>query len=270
MKYLLAAIDIDGTLSNSNKELSGYTVSTIIKAQKRGLKIVIASGRPTHGLAYYADLLQIYDYGGYIMAYNGGQITDFSTGKCIYNQPLSADAIKAAISLARDNKVTIIAYSETEILTESPDDAYIPKLSRNNRMPIKGVDDFLKVALEMNPAPVKLLLSCPPERIEEVVKVFKDGLKGIIDVFRSADTFVELVPKGIDKGSSLSILGSHLNIHPDQMIAFGDESNDISMLKYVGMGVAVVNATEPAKAAADLITMSNNEDGVAHVIDMML
>ena len=94
MKYLLAAIDIDGTLSNSNKELSGYTVSTIIKAQKRGLKIVIASGRPTRGLAYYADLLQIYDYGGYIMAYNGGQITDFSTGKCIYNQALTADAIK--------------------------------------------------------------------------------------------------------------------------------------------------------------------------------
>lgn len=270
MKYLLAAIDIDGTLSNSNKELSGYTVSTIIKAQKRGLKIVIASGRPTHGLAYYADLLQIYDYGGYIMAYNGGQITDFSTGKCIYNQALSAEAIKAAISLAREHQVTIIAYSETEILTESPDDAYIPKLSRNNRMPIKGVDDFLQVALEMNPAPVKLLLSCPPERIEDVVKVFKDGLKNIIDVFRSADTFVELVPQGIDKGSSLSILGNHLNIHPDQMIAFGDESNDISMLKYVGMGVAVVNATEPAKAAADLITMSNNEDGVAHVIDMML
>ena len=101
-------------------------------------------------------------------------------------------------------------------------------------------------------------------------KAILENLKGVIDVFRSADTFVELVPKGIDKGASLSILGSHLNIHPDQMIAFGDESNDISMLKYVGMGVAVVNATEPAKAAADLITMSNNEDGVAHVIDMML
>jgi len=114
------------------------------------------------------------------------------------------------------------------------------------------------------------------KRIDEIYtwepnrKVFKDNLKDVIDVFKSADTFVELVPKGIDKGSSLSILGSLLNIHPDQMIAFGDESNDISMLKYVGMGVAVVNATEPAKAAADLITMSNNEDGVAHVIDMML
>lgn len=83
MKYLLAAIDIDGTLSNSNKELSGYTVSTIIKAQKRGMRIVIASGRPTRGLAYYADLLQIYDYGGFVMAYNGGQITDWSTNKCI-------------------------------------------------------------------------------------------------------------------------------------------------------------------------------------------
>lgn len=270
MKYLLAAIDIDGTLSHSNKELSGYTVSTIIKAQKRGLRIVIASGRPTHGLSYYADLLHIYDYGGYVMAYNGGQITDYSTGKCIYTQALSPDAISAAIKLARECKVTIIAYSETEILTESPEDEFIPKLSRNNRMPIKGVDDFLKVALEMNPAPVKLLLSCAPDRIDEVIKVFKDNLKDVIDVFKSADTFVELVPKGIDKGSSLSILGGHLNIHPDQMIAFGDESNDISMLKYVGMGVAVVNATEPAKAAADLITMSNNEDGVAHVIDMML
>lgn len=91
-----------------------------------------------------------------------------------------------------------------------------------------------------------------------------------MDVFRSADTFIELVPKGIDKGSSLAYLSSHLNIHPDQIIAFGDESNDISMLRFVGMGVAVVNATEPAKAAADLITKSNNEDGVAHVLDLML
>ncbi len=71
-----------------------------------------------------------------------------------------------------------------------------------------------------------------------------------MDVFRSADTFIELVPKGIDKGSSLSILGSHLNIHPDQMIAFGDESNDISMLKYVGMGVAVVKFYRTSKGCS--------------------
>lgn len=98
MKYLLAAIDIDGTLSNSNKELSGYTVSTIIKAQKRGMRIVIASGRPTRGLAYYADLLQIYDYGGFVMAYNGGQITDWSTNKCIFNNALSQESINKAIN----------------------------------------------------------------------------------------------------------------------------------------------------------------------------
>lgn len=74
----------------------------------------------------------------------------------------------------------------------------------------------------------------------------------------------------IDKGASLSWLAEKLNIHSDQIIAFGDESNDISMLRFVGMGVAVVNATQPAKAATDLITQSNNEDGVAHVLDMML
>ena len=111
MKYLLAAIDIDGTLSNSNKELSGYTVSTIIKAQKRGMRIVIASGRPTKGLAYYADLLHIYDYGGYVMAYNGGQITEWATGRCIFNKALNNDSIKLAIKLARETKTTIIAYS---------------------------------------------------------------------------------------------------------------------------------------------------------------
>ena len=119
MKYLLAAIDIDGTLSNSNKELSGYTVSTIIKAQKRGMRIVIASGRPTRGLAYYADLLQIYDYGGFVMAYNGGQITDWSTNKCIFNNALSQESINKAIQLARNTNTTIIAYSDTEILTET-------------------------------------------------------------------------------------------------------------------------------------------------------
>lgn len=270
MKYLLAAIDIDGTLSNSNKELSGYTVSTIIKAQKRGMRIVIASGRPTRGLAYYADLLQIYDYGGFVMAYNGGQITDWSTNKCIFNNALSKESINKATQLARNTNTTIIAYSDSEILTETPADEYISRLSRNNRMPICGVDDFLETALNMNPAPVKLLLSCSPNEIESKVLHFKKELAGFMDVFRSADTFIELVPKGIDKGSSLAYLSSHLNIHPDQIIAFGDESNDISMLRFVGMGVAVVNATEPAKAAADLITKSNNEDGVAHVLDLML
>lgn len=270
MKYLLAAIDIDGTLSHSNKELSGFTVSTIIKAQKMGLRIVIASGRPTHGLAYYADLLHIYDYGGYVMAYNGGQITEWQTGKCIFNVALSEDAISDAVTLARATNTTIIAYSESEILTETPNDEYIPKLSRNNRMPIRGVEDFLQVALTMNPAPVKLLLSCSPDVIDDRVKIFRKELRESMDVFRSADTFIELVPKGIDKGTSLSFLAGKLNIHPDQIIAFGDESNDISMLKFVGMGVAVVNATQPAKAAADLITKSNNEDGVAHVLEMML
>lgn len=270
MKYHLAAIDIDGTLSNSNKELSGYTVSTIIKAQKRGMRVVIASGRPTHGLAYYADLLQIYDYGGFVMAYNGGQITNWSTGKIIYNNALTKESITLAVNLARKTNTTIVAYSETELLTETPDDVFIPRLSRNNRMPIMSVPDFLETALAMDPAPVKLLLSCSPDEIDNKVKIFKTELKDYMDVFRSANTFVELVPKGIDKGASLSLLAEKLNIHPDQIIAFGDESNDISMLKFVGMGVAVVNATEPAKAAADLITKSNNEDGVAHVLDMML
>lgn len=270
MKYMLAAIDIDGTLSNSNKELSGYTVSTIIKAQKRGMKIVIASGRPTHGLAYYADLLQIYDYGGYVMAYNGGQITNWATGKVIYTTALDKEAMKDAIALARETKTTIIAYSDNEILTETPEDIFIPRLSRNNRMPIHAVEDFLEIASAMNPAPVKLLLSCSPDEINDRVNLFKEKLAGKIDVFRSADTFIELVPKGIDKGASLSWLAEKLNIHSDQIIAFGDESNDISMLRFVGMGVAVVNATQPAKAAADLITKSNNEDGVAHVLDMML
>lgn len=270
MKFLLAAIDIDGTLSHTNKELSGYTVSTIIKAQKRGLKIVLASGRPTKGLAYYADLLQIYDYGGYVMAYNGGQITEWATGKCIFNKALSEDMIKESIDLARQNEVTIIAYSSAELLTETPDDEFLPILSRNNRVPIVGVKDFMQTALSMDPAPVKLLLSCHPNRIDSIIKIFSEKLGDKMNVFKSAGTFVELVPKGIDKGASLSFLASHLNVHADQIIAFGDESNDISMLRFVGMGVAVVNATEPAKAAADLITKSNNEDGVAHVLDMML
>jgi len=270
MKYLLAAIDIDGTLSNSNKELSGYTVSTIIKAQKLGMRVVIASGRPTRGLAYYADLLQIYDYGGYVMAYNGGQITEWATGNVLFTQSVTIDGIKKAVELARQTKTTIIAYSDKEILTETPGDEFIPRLSRNNRMSIVGVDDFLQTALALAPSPVKLLLSCPPDTIDDIVTLFREELKEQMDVFRSADTFVELVPKGIDKGYALEVLAKHLNIHPDQIIAFGDESNDISMLNFVGLGVAVVNATEPAKAAADLIAKSNNEDGVAHVLDTMI
>ena len=120
MKYKLLVLDLDGTLTNSKKEITAHTRNTLIEAQKRGLKIVLASGRPTYGVAPLANALELDRNEGYILSYNGGEIIDWKTGELMYKKWLDNDVLPYLYKCAKANNFAIVTYDHEFVLTESP------------------------------------------------------------------------------------------------------------------------------------------------------
>lgn len=267
MKYKLLVLDLDGTLTNTRKEVTEHTRTTLIKAQEQGLKIVLASGRPTYGIAPLANLLQLDKYEGYVLSYNGGEIIDWKTGELLYKNLLDPEVLPYLYQCANDNHFAIVTYDGEYVLTEYPDDEYVLKEALLNVMRIKKVDNFLKAV--QHPI-AKCLIVGEPTRLAVLEKEMYNHLHDRMGVFRSEPYFLELVPKGIDKAQSLAVLLKEIGMTKDEMIAVGDGFNDLSMIKYAGLGVAMSNAQEVVKENADFITLSNEEDGVAHVVEKFI
>ena len=264
MKYKLIVLDLDGTLTNNKKEITPHTLETLIKAQEKGLKIVLASGRPTYGIVPLAKKLKLDEYEGYILSYNGGEIIDWKTGELMYKNLLDHDVLPYLYKCAKDNDFAIVTYDGENVLTESPDDEYVLKEARLNVMNIKKVDNFLEAITH----PIaKCLIVGDATRLAVLEKEMHEELKDRMGVFRSEPYFLELVPKGIDKARSLAVLLEELNMTKDEMIAIGDGFNDLSMIQFAGLGVAMANAQQIVRESADYITLSNEEDGVAHVVE---
>lgn len=265
--YKLLVLDLDGTLTDSKKKITARTRDTLIKAQKQGIRIVLASGRPTYGVAPIADALELDRYEGYILSYNGGEIIDWKTKELMYKKWLDNDVLPYLYQCAKDNNFAIVTYDHEYVLTELPDDEYVLKEALLNVMKIKKVDNFLAAI----PRPItKCLIVGEPIRLAELEKKMYEQLKDKMGVFRSEPYFLELVPKGIDKAQSLSVLLKEIGLVKEEMIAMGDGFNDLSMIQYAGLGIAMANAQQVVRDNADFITLSNDEDGVAYAVEKFI
>jgi len=267
MNYKLLVLDLDGTLTNNKKEITEHTLRTLIAAQEKGVKIVLASGRPTYGIAPIAEKLQMKKYGGYILSYNGGEIIDWQTGEMMYENVLEDEVLPYLYQCAKDNGFAIVTYKDKYVLTEHPHDEYVQKEAILNVMEAKKVDHFLE-AIDF-PVP-KCLIVGEATRLAELEKEMYNELKDRMGVYRSEPYFLELVPKDIDKAQSLAVLLSKIGATREEMIAVGDGFNDRSMIEFAGLGVAMANAQDVVKQSADYITLSNEEDGVAAVVEKFM
>lgn len=262
--YKILVLDIDGTLTKNDKTISQRTLDTLIRAQEAGLKLVLASGRPTYGIVPLADQLQMDKHGGFILSYNGGEIRNWETKELLYENVLPDDVKPYLYQCAKDNGFVILSYCNEDIVTEDPDDKYVAYEAFLNKMPCRKVPNFLDEVTYKLP---KCLIVGDPEPLHELELKMAEHLKGKMNVFRSEAFFMELVPNGIDKAKCLAVLLNKIGLKREEMIACGDGFNDQSMIEYAGLGVAMANAKDPVKEAADYITLSNEEDGVAAVVD---
>ncbi len=264
LPYRVIALDLDGTLTNNEKEITPRTLKALFKAQEEGATIVIASGRPSFGIKSVSDSLEMSTRGGYILSYNGGKIIDTTTHQSVFKRKLPEDVIPTVYHYAKEKGYALLGYKDGKIITETPDDEYVWEERRTNKMEIDGVDNLLE-ALVANPC--KLLMTGHEEDMAKAESDLKEMLGSKMDIFRSAPFDLELVPKGIDKAETLKLLLEMLHLTPADLIAFGDGYNDLSMVKLAGMGVAMANAVPELKEVADYITLSNEEDGVAAALE---
>ena len=267
--YDAIVIDVDGTLLDSDKQISEKTVETIVDAQKRGKKIAIASGRSIAGIRKNASKIQLEKFGGFVIAYNGTTVVNCKTGECIYNQMVPGEILEPVYKEAVKAEVSIAVYNdaEKELIAANGVTRYIDADARACDVAVRETDDFVKV---VNFGFNKIMLSGEPDSMKNIEKHMREMFGDKVNVFRSDPHFVELLPKYVDKGVAVEKLMRYLDINREKVICVGDSINDMPMLRYAGMGVAMGNAQDKVKQAADYVTLSHNEDGVANVINKFM
>lgn len=265
MEYKAIALDLDGTLTNKEKKVSQENKDAVSKAIDKGVKVILASGRPLFGVMPVARELELHRKGGYVLAFNGGSIVDCMTGKLMYASMMPQDCVSDICSLARENGVYALTYSKNDtIVAESDTDQYVIKEAVCNSTAISKVDNLQEY---VNYPVAKFLVVGPHERLLPVQEALLKKYGEKINAFFSEDYFLEVVPADVAKDAALKKLLSQLDITSQQLIACGDGMNDIPMLKFAGLAAVMDNGYEEVKAYADYIAPSNDEHGVAAVIE---
>lgn len=270
LPYSIIALDLDGTLTNSEKNITPRTFDALMKAQLEGVRLVLASGRPTFGIAALANQLQLADYGGYVLSYNGGRIIDWCEKTVIFSQVVDQKLVPILYDFAEKAQLPIVTYLPEAILASKNEGEYLAEEARINGMPIVVAQNFVEEAMQIAGGSTKFLIPGEPELLIQLESEMKAALSEQMEVFRSAPFFLELPPKGIDKAQSLQRLLTHLGLERESLMAFGDGFNDLSMIQFAGQGVAMANAVEEVKSIADFVTTSNEEDGIAHALEQLL
>ena len=140
MKYKLIVLDLDGTLTNSKKEISSRNRETLIRIQEQGIRLVLASGRPTYGIVPLANELRMNEFGGFILSYNGGEIINWETKEMMYENVLPNEVVPVLYECARTNHLSILTYDGAEIVTENSQDPYVQKEAFLNKMGCRQAD----------------------------------------------------------------------------------------------------------------------------------
>lgn len=266
MKYKLIALDLDGTLKNSQNNISQKTKEALMKCQELGIKIVLASGRPTPGLRHESNELQLKENDGYILSFNGAKVHSEKTGEVIYEKVLSVSQAQEVINRAKQFNLAPMTYLNNDLVSDECDNHYVIGEAKLNDMPIKNVDNLCEfVDFSVN----KVLLAADPDYVANVLEDYKSVFNDL-SIYRSAAYYIEIMAQNIDKAASLDCLVNHLGISKEEVIAFGDGYNDLSMIEYAGCGVAMGNAVDDVKAKANYITLSNDEDGIAYMLSQLI
>ena len=150
MKYKLLVLDVDGTLLNNEKEISKRTLSTLLKAQHTGIRIVLASGRPTSGLLPLAKALEMGNFGGYIVSYNGAQIINAENGEVMFDKRINPELIPYLEKKARKNNFSIFTYHDEYLLTDNADNVHIRREAWLNNLRIMEEEEF-SIAIDFAP-----------------------------------------------------------------------------------------------------------------------
>ena len=268
MSYELIGLDLDGTLTNSRKIIPENTRRALIQLMEEGKKVVLVSGRSTDGVYFLAEDLKMDRYDGYIIGFNGGRLMSCKTREIIEDHVLPEGVAEPIYDISlKYPGVCLITYADGKIIAGMEPNKYVEYESFGSKMQVTVSDHFLADA----DRPLNKLVVCGEGSVvSEILAGLEDRFGDTLNMFTSDPYYGEIMPKGIDKGRTLKKLVNHLGLTRENVICCGDSGNDIPMIRYAGLGVAMENALPEVKDAADYITLSNDEEGILHVVNRFM
>ncbi|MFX3625040.1 MAG: Cof-type HAD-IIB family hydrolase [Ectobacillus sp.] len=263
MPYKMIVLDLDDTLLRDDHTISPRTKQALMEAQKLGVKVVLASGRPTYAMRSVAKELRLEEYGSFILSFNGAKIINCTTEEELFSSTLSPETVHRLREISRRENLWIHTYIGDTIVTEA-NNQYTEIEAEITGMEVVEVPSLLEAVT----APVvKVLMMEDPERLAKAEKQLQQELAGELAVMRSKPFFLEFTENGVTKGTSLNHLIQKLGITREEVIAMGDSYNDLAMIEFAGLGVAMGNAPDDIKEKAEYVTDTNMNDGVAKVVE---
>lgn len=270
-------LDIDGTLLTSEKKISEKTKQSLIHAQKKGVKVILASGRPTSGMLSLAKELLMDVYEGFLVSYNGAVAMDCLTHQPIFSKVIPNDSAKKILNHLKQFQLIPMINDETYMYVNDvynnqlqlPDGPFniIEYESRGGQFllcEVKDLAEFVDFPL------YKILIAGDPEYLQQNHLAIKEPFLDQVTAAFSAPFYLEFTMKGIDKAKALNEIAAQLSITQNEILSFGDGQNDRSIIEYAGTGIAMGNAVDELKEIADDVTLSNDEDGIAVALEKYL
>lgn len=257
-------MDLDGTLLNSNNEISKQTKKVIYEVMNKGHKMAIITGRDYYSSIHVARELFKGSTSGILSSSNGAHVFDLCSNKVIYEHKINSDVLKDLMDFSKSIGIDYMLYKDNKIMVEKIDTYDVDLIHQKNKIEVllvKDLKDWVGDGLN------KIILSANPEKIKGNYEKIKEKYNKIINPVRSMPQFIDCIPYGINKGVSMGEIGRYYGIGMEDTISFGDGDNDIEMIVKAGCGVSMKNGSLNLKKMADFICLTNDNDGIADFLE---
>lgn len=276
MDYKLLALDVDGTLLNHRHVIARETKNALAEAMRRGVQVTLATGRGFPSAAGIARQAGIH---GPLVTHDGAYVADPETGEVLSVRRMEMEVVKEAVTLLRQCRLNVNLLHErvrvsNQMFPEWRLSLLLPKQwtlfgalfretldYRHSRVP-----DLLAWLRENPEPPEKMFVTGTPSRLAEGRAILAERLGDKLRTAQAGSTGMEVMQKHVSKATGIQVLADHLGISMDEVIAVGDNFNDLEMLRQAGLGVAMGNAPDEVKRVADWVTAPNDQHGVARVV----
>ncbi|SKC87900.1 Cof-type HAD-IIB family hydrolase [Maledivibacter halophilus] len=262
--YKMIALDVDGTLIGSDGVISQETKASINAAIKKDIKIILISGREAYSINIFAKELNLNQL---IVSLNGAMVIDSQLEKIFFRKDIEPEITENIIKICEEKNISMVLFSGNELFANHEDED-IKLFRKYSHAPVNNVgklSDFYK-----NHLVSKVLMIADNKKLLEVKGALEKSYSQEINIEFSKPFFLEIYNKNTSKGIMLKKIADYYGIESKEIIAIGDGENDISMIEYAGMGVAMGNALENVKEKADFITLPQSENGVGYAIEKIL
>ncbi len=259
----LFATDIDNTLTDMPSDVPSANYYAIRRAIDQGVYVTLATGRGHLGAS---SIIRALHLDAYVICYGGAIIVDAKSGEALLTSEVENHLLQETLALADELKVHSQIY-QGDCIVSAVDDIYTQRYIQRLGLPVRIEPEMRRMEWKNVP---KVLWIAPPERADELIPKMQAQFAGRLKVSGSSPGFIEFNMLGVDKGTGLARLAEHLGIAREDVVAIGDNTLDLEMIEWAGIGAAVEDAKPEIKAIADIVTPACSDCGVAWLIDKLL